>query len=208
MGRSISRSARTITIRAKNAYHPHCVSPTLTTGSISSVGTFGSTTESTSRNLANAQAFYRKVAETISGNKTVTQADLIRLLNPMLRGWAQYHRSISAKKTYSSHGASSFSELWWWSRRRHPRKSAGWVRRKYFHSADDRKWVFAVHTTRDDGSERLLALYPISGTVIKRHKKVKGDFNAFDPEWEHSELLRRNAWQIRCVIGGSGSCCT
>ncbi|OUL90097.1 group II intron maturase-specific domain-containing protein, partial [Paraburkholderia hospita] len=39
----------------------------------------------------NAQAFYRKVSETISGNKTVRQEDLIRLLNPMLRGWAQYH---------------------------------------------------------------------------------------------------------------------
>ena len=37
----------------------------------------------------NAQAFYRKVAETISGNKTAKQADLIRLLNPLLRGWAR-----------------------------------------------------------------------------------------------------------------------
>ena len=42
----------------------------------------------------NAQAFYRKVAETISGNKTVKQEDLIQLLNPMLRGWAQYHSPV------------------------------------------------------------------------------------------------------------------
>jgi RNA-directed DNA polymerase len=46
----------------------------------------------------NAQAFYRKVAETISGNKTVKQEDLIRLLNPMLRGWAQCHRPVTARR--------------------------------------------------------------------------------------------------------------
>ncbi len=40
----------------------------------------------------NVQTFYRKVADTISGNKAVRQEDLIRLLNPMLRGWAQYHQ--------------------------------------------------------------------------------------------------------------------
>ena len=49
----------------------------------------------------NAHAFYRKVAEAISGNKTVKQEDLIRLLNPMLRGWAEYHHRVSAKRTFS-----------------------------------------------------------------------------------------------------------
>jgi len=34
----------------------------------------------------NAQVFYRKVKEVISSHKTVKQAELIRLLNPMLRG--------------------------------------------------------------------------------------------------------------------------
>ncbi|MFP3701267.1 group II intron reverse transcriptase/maturase, partial [Burkholderia sp. SIMBA_013] len=33
----------------------------------------------------NVKTFYRKVAETISGNKTVKQEEMIRLLNPMLR---------------------------------------------------------------------------------------------------------------------------
>ena len=58
----------------------------------------------------NAQAFYRKVAETISGNKTVKQGDLIRLLNPMLRGWAQYHRPVVGQAGVQPHGASGFSE--------------------------------------------------------------------------------------------------
>jgi len=80
----------------------------------------------------NAQAFYRKVAETISGNKTVKQEDLIRLLNPMLRGWAQYHRPVTAKRAYSHMEYLIVRRLWRWSKRRHPQKNAEWVKGKYF----------------------------------------------------------------------------
>jgi hypothetical protein len=38
---------------------------------------------------------------TISGNKEATQEGLILLLNPMLRGWAQYHSPVVAKQAYS-----------------------------------------------------------------------------------------------------------
>jgi RNA-directed DNA polymerase len=140
----------------------------------------------------NVQSFYRKVAETISGNKTVKQEELIRLLNPMLRGWAQYHCPVVAKQAYSRLEYLVFRRLWRWSKRRHPQKSADWVQKKYFHLVDDRRWVFAARTVHNDGSFGLLELYSISGTVIKRHKKVKGDFNPFDPEWEqYSEQLRQ-----------------
>jgi RNA-directed DNA polymerase len=140
----------------------------------------------------NAQAFYRKVAETISGNKTVKQGDLIRLLNPMLRGWAQYHRPVTAKKAYSRMEHLIFQRLWRWSKRRHPQKSAGWVKKKYFHEVGTRRWVFAVREKHDDGKWGLTRLYQLSGTVIKRHTKIKGDYNPFDLEWEqYGEQLRQ-----------------
>jgi RNA-directed DNA polymerase len=46
----------------------------------------------------NAQAFYRKVKEIISKHKTIKQEELIYLLNPILRGWAQYHSRLSPKR--------------------------------------------------------------------------------------------------------------
>ena len=49
----------------------------------------------------NVKTFYSKVREVISTSKTVRQEDLIRLLNPILRGWALYHQPVVAKKTYS-----------------------------------------------------------------------------------------------------------
>jgi len=141
----------------------------------------------------NAQAFYCKVGETISGNKAVRQEDLIRLLNPMLRGWAQYHHPVVAKQAYSRMEHLIFQRLWWWAKRRHPQKSADWVRKKYFHSVGDRRWVFAAPVVTKDGSKGLLELYQISGTVIKRHVKIKGDFDPFDPTWEqYGEKLRQD----------------
>ena len=140
----------------------------------------------------NAQAFYRKVAETISGNKTVKQEVLVQLLNPMLRGWAQYHRPVSAKQTYSRMEHLIFRKLWRWSKRRHPQKSAVWVKQKYFHSVGARNWVFAVRTEREDGSWGLNELYQLSGTAIKWHTRIKGEFNPFDPKWEqYGETLRQ-----------------
>lgn len=36
--------------------------------------------------------------------RSTTQADLIKTLNPKLRGWANYHRSVVAKETFSKTG--------------------------------------------------------------------------------------------------------
>ena len=145
----------------------------------------------------NTKVFYRKVAETISGNKTARQEDLIRLLNPMLRGWAQYHSPVVAKQTYSRLDSLIFRRLWAWSKRRHPRKSIEWVRAKYFHSIEDRSWVFAAPVAWKDGSKGLFELYQVSSTTIKRHKKVKGDYNPFDPNWEQygEELRQGRMWE-------------
>ncbi|MEX3762363.1 group II intron reverse transcriptase/maturase [Paraburkholderia phenoliruptrix] len=141
----------------------------------------------------NVQTFYRKVSETISGNKAVRQEDLIRLLNPMLRGWAQYHSPVVAKQAYNRLEHLVFRRLWWWSKRRHPQKNARWVGQKYFHSVGERRWVFAAPVVWKDGSKGLFELYQINGTAIKRHRKVKGDYHPFDPEWEqYGEQLRQD----------------
>ncbi|KHK59159.1 DNA polymerase [Burkholderia sp. A9] len=140
----------------------------------------------------NAQAFYRKVAETISRNKTAKQESLIQLLNPMLRGWAQYHQPVVAKEAYSRMGSLIFRRLWWWSKRRHPNKNAEWVRTKYFHTVGERNWVFATPIVHDDGSKELSALYHLSGTVIRRHKKIEGKYNPFNLSMEqYGEELRQ-----------------
>ncbi|MGT2495322.1 reverse transcriptase domain-containing protein [Cupriavidus basilensis] len=53
----------------------------------------------------NVRAFYRKVKEVLSGHKTVRQSELIRVLNPVLRGWAKYHSPRSSQSDVHSRGA-------------------------------------------------------------------------------------------------------
>ncbi len=164
----------------------------------------------------NAQAFYRKVKEAISANKTAKQEDLIRLLNPMLRGWAQYHRPVVAKATFNRVENAIFRALWRWAKRRHHQKSSDWVRRKYFGTVEGRSWVFGTAVDDGDGSKWWTELYSLASTPVVRHKKIKGSYNPFDPAQEmYGETLRqgrllqsmshRKQW-IRLYVDQRGLC--
>lgn len=140
----------------------------------------------------NAQAFYRKVKDVISSHKTVRQADLIRLLNPMLRGWANYHRPVVAKEAFTRMDHLIFKAIWRWARRRHSGKKAQWVRARYYASTQSRSWVFATRDTAGSGKEAWLELAWLPATPIRRHLKIKGSFNPFDPKDEqYGEALQQ-----------------
>jgi RNA-directed DNA polymerase len=139
----------------------------------------------------NVKAFYRSVHEAVKANMTVKQDVLIRLLNPKLRGWQQYHRHVVAKAAFSRMEHLIFWLLWRWARRRHPNEAPTWVRRRYFHSMGHRHWVFAAVVPGDGRSNRVV-LHSMSHAPIKRHIRIKGGYNPYDPEWElYGETLRQ-----------------
>ncbi|CAG2139208.1 hypothetical protein LMG31506_02078 [Cupriavidus yeoncheonensis] len=140
----------------------------------------------------NAQAFYRKVKEVIGANKGAKQEKLIRLLNPMLRGWAQYHCPVAAKAAFTRMGNLIFRALWRWAKRRHRGKNSEWVRQKYFASVGDRNWVFGTTAVNKADERYWMELYSIPGTLIQRHKKVRAEYHPFDPAQEmYGEQLRQ-----------------
>ena len=94
---------------------------------------------------ANVKAHLDKIREVIKANKTAKQAVLIRLLNPVLRGWANYHRHVVAKETFARIDHHVWSMLWRWAVRRHPRKGARWVKEKYFKTKGPRNWAFTAN---------------------------------------------------------------
>src|SRR5690606_7988145 len=98
------------------------------------------------------------VRETIRANRSSRQDVLIALLNPMIRGWANYHRHAVSKATYNKVDRHIWQAIWRWARRRHPMKSAEWVRKRYFCTQDRRQWVFATRTYRSNGNPINLAL--------------------------------------------------
>lgn len=132
----------------------------------------------------NVKAFYEKLRKVINENLGIKQEDLIRLLNPILRGWAQYHSPVVAKETFSHVEWRLFWRLRRWAARRHPKKTYDWIRQKYWRTVEARNWVFAAVVSKKDGSKGLMELYSLPGTPIERHKKIKGDYHPYDPQWE------------------------
>src|SRR3984893_14757312 len=134
---------------------------------------------------ANVKAHLDKIREVIKANKTAKQANLIRLLNPILRGWANYHSHVVAKETFARVDADVWSMLWRCAVRRHPNKGARWVKEKYLKTRGARNWVFAATEKPEDGTQRALTLLQESHTPIQRHIKIRANANPHDPEWEH-----------------------
>ena len=133
---------------------------------------------------ANVKAHLDKIREIIKANKTAKPANLIGLLNPVLRGWANYHRHVVAKETFGRVDYNIWSMLWQWATRRHPHKGAQWIKEKYFKTRGSRSWVFAATKIQEDGTSRELILLNESDTPIQRHIKIKADANPHDRKWE------------------------
>lgn len=142
----------------------------------------------------NVSAFYRKVREIIKGSGALTQDALIGQLNPVLRGWAQYHSPVVAKQTFSKLDHLVFWRLWRWAKRRHPKKSADWIRNKYFRSIGRQNWVFAYPYKNGKGERQFRRLYGLAETAIVRHKRLPGEYQPYDAmqelKWEALRVKR------------------
>jgi RNA-directed DNA polymerase len=133
---------------------------------------------------ASVKAHLGKIREIIKANKTAKQANLIRLLNPVLRGWANYHSHVVAKETFVRTDTRVWSMLWQWAVRRHPNKGTRWVKEKYLKPRGSRNWTFTATEHKEDGTTRDLTLLQESDTPIHRHIKIKASANPHDRQWE------------------------
>ena len=113
----------------------------------------------------------------------MSAADLIDQLNPKIRGWVNYHRHVVSKRTFGHVDCNIFSSLWQWARRRHPNKPSRWVKSKYFERRRDCDWTFFGETCDDEGRPRKVWLFHAESTPIKRHVKVQGEANPYDPAY-------------------------
>jgi len=143
-------------------------------------------------NRKNVKAFYGKVKEIIAGALSVPTETLIQRLNPVLKGWAQYHKGTVAKQTFSKVDHLIYWRLMRWGLRRHPRKSGKWVYAHYWKQCGSRRLFAGLQVDPSGGDERIpLPLYSLPDMKIVRHVKVKGDYNPFHPDWvAYGEKLR------------------
>ena len=74
--------------------------------------------------------------------------------------------------------------LWQWAPRRHPHKARGWIKEKYFRSEHGNNGVFLGHVRRPQGKWQDVCLCRTSSVPMRRHTKIQGEANPYDPQWE------------------------
>jgi RNA-directed DNA polymerase len=129
-------------------------------------------------------ALLTQVRALVKANRQAKVGNLICQLNPLLRGWAQYHRHVVSKETFAAVDAAVFRVIWQWAKRRHPKKNARWVRERYFRTQGRRRWVFTGEVADTTGALRTVRLFSALRVPIQRHVKVRAEANPYDPVWE------------------------
>lgn len=119
----------------------------------------------------------RRNAQELRILRSASPAEVIRTLNPIIRGQANYYRPGASKKSFQALDNHLWQHLYKWARRRHPRKPRRWVTARYFgtyHPTRRNRWIFG---DRDSGAY----LHQYAWTKIVRHAPVPGRHSPDDP---------------------------
>ncbi|MGH9563017.1 MAG: group II intron reverse transcriptase/maturase [Terracidiphilus sp.] len=145
----------------------------------------------------NVQAFLENIRAIVKGNKSARAGHLVVMLGPKIKGWANYHRHICAKRTFNYVDHAIFKTLWQWANRRHPEKGRRWIKDKYFTyvpgPCGGNNWTFFGEVERSDGTLKRVALRDASRTRIIRHTKIRSEVNPYHPRWKAYLASRHGA---------------
>src|SRR6266567_3525976 len=128
-----------------------------------------------------SKAAIRRVRERLASKTRTLRGGnamaVIAALNPVIRGWAAYYRTVVSTRTFTALDDYLWKLTYKWATWRHADKPKRWIVGRYFGKyckfRNDR-WVFG---DRDSGA----CLVKFSWTGIRRHVPVKGAASPDDP---------------------------
>ena len=150
------------------------------------------------------KAFLAEIRGLIKSRATVKAEDLLRQLNPKIRGWANYYRHVVAQRTFDHVDYQVSQALWKWIRRRHPNISVMWRQKRYFRHHGNRHWVFSATVRNPQGEAMPLDLFRAASIPITRHVKLSADATPYDPAFTDYLASRKRSRRVsRLVWEGS-----
>ncbi len=126
---------------------------------------------------AAVQRFRQRLTAEMRSLRGANAHAVVARLNPIIRGWSAYYRSVVSKRTFVQLDTHMWKLARSWAKRRHPNKSGRWVVDRYFgafHPTRRDRWIFG---DRDSGAY----LAKFAWTDIVRHQQVKGWASPDDP---------------------------
>ncbi len=146
----------------------------------------------------NMKDFLDKVREKVRRANGWKCADLIKTLNPVIRGWCYYHRCVQSSRAFAYATHIILNALRRWATRRHRKKNYKWIKQKYF-SKSTTVWVFSCFIKIKDETVKLLELIKPTLVKIVRYYKIKGAANPYDPKYLDYFAMRTKLSNVRPV---------
>ncbi|CAD0232545.1 DNA polymerase [Planktothrix agardhii] len=128
-----------------------------------------------------------KVKEVIKTHKTAPQYALIKRLNPIIRGWCNYHSKVVSKETFSSMDYINWQRLRAWTVSRCGKANYGKLK-NYFRKNGNKAWSFETK----DGYKLLTH----AETPITRHVTVRPEASPYDGNWTYWSTRKGTSFDV------------
>jgi RNA-directed DNA polymerase len=122
------------------------------------------------------KAHHEAIKQVIKTLKKAPQEALISKLNPVIRGWCNYYRTVASKETFSSEDHQTWLMLRAWAVSRVNKGKTINKLSKYFSKGNHGIWTFRT---------KEMQLYYHAETEIKRHTLVKPEASPYDGNWTY-----------------------
>jgi len=124
---------------------------------------------------SNRLKHYNNLKKTIWSMKSVKQEDLIKRINPIIRGWSLYYQHYNSTREFSKLDYKLWFLLFNWANKRHSKKSKTWVINKYFHKYKNQNLRFL--TNWNEIPNKIVNQH--SDTKISQYYKCKADYSPY-----------------------------
>ncbi|MBE9145462.1 group II intron reverse transcriptase/maturase [Planktothrix mougeotii] len=132
------------------------------------------------------QKHVQNLREIIKAHQNAKTSDLIKKINPIIRGWANYYRTVCSAETFKRVHHDLYMMLTQWGRRR--TKNYQRTYQLYWKECDGR---ITFSSDPPNGGEPM-KLISHNQFSIQRHTKVKGNKSPYDADWTYwGERLRK-----------------
>jgi RNA-directed DNA polymerase len=87
-----------------------------------------------------------KLKEEIRKLRGKDQESLIRIINPIIRGWCNYYQYVVSRLTFEKLNTLTFRKVWGWACLSHNRRNKKWIKNKYFIRDKGNNWRFCIRS--------------------------------------------------------------
>jgi RNA-directed DNA polymerase len=117
-----------------------------------------------------------KIGQIIRKMRPAKQEELIKELNPVIRGWTNYYSKVCSGRTFQQLSYLTWQKLYAWAISRHRNKTKKWTVSRYWKVDEGKGWDFAT-------TDNEIRLIRHTETPIIRHAKIQSQRSPYDGDW-------------------------